>query len=418
MTLPLTLKARYVFPVEADPIADGSLTICDGTITAVGRGLAEGEYRDLGNVAILPGLVNAHTHLEFSDLAEPLGTPGMGFVDWIEAVIAYRRQRRQPARDAVAKGLDECLRLGTTALGEIAQPDWSQEPFVNASIDATVFLELIALSSSRAGEVLALAEQHVQLGGQATTWRAGISPHAPYTVDLSLVRNVAAISARTRTPVAFHLAESKEEIERATRQSGLLCEFLARKVGVQTREVSKSSEVLTPATLPTCADWIVALRRASRALVIHGNYLDDDAIAELTAAADRMSVVYCPRTHAYFGHDPYPLEKMLGAGVRVALGTDGRASSPDLSVLAEMRLAARRHPSVPGNVILRMGTLHGAAALGRADQLGSLRPEKNADLAIVRLPDRDAADPHDLLFDSNDPVIAAWIRGREMKDEG
>jgi aminodeoxyfutalosine deaminase len=145
--------------------------------------------------------------------------------------------------------------------------------------------------------------------------------------------------------------------------------------------------------------------------VIHGSYLDDEEIAFLAANAARMSVVYCPRTHEFFRRAAYPLEKMLAAGVSVALGTDGRGSSPDLSLLAEMRLAAQRHPSVGFERILQMGTIVGAKALGWEQQVGSLEPGKRADLAIVSLPDRDAADPHELLLDSTEPVVGRYFCG-------
>jgi aminodeoxyfutalosine deaminase len=400
---PITLKARYVFPVTGDPLPDGTVTIREGTVLAVGAGPAEGEVRDLGNVAILPGLVNSHTHLEFSDLAQPLGRPGMGFVDWIEEVIAHRRRRTEPAWRAVAKGLDECLRMGTTAVGEIAQPGWSVQPFLEAGLDATVFLELIALTADRVQDSLTSAEEHIEAGSRTAAWRAGISPHSPYTTDVSLIQRVVLLSSRNRVPIAFHLAESKEEIEHAASQSGPLWEFLTRRVGPSCAERLG----VAPAR-----DWVSALSPAHRVLVIHGNYLDDEAIADLANGSDHIAVVYCPRTHDYFGHDPYPLEKMLRAGVTVALGTDSRASSPDLSVLAEMRLAARRHPSVLRSTILRMGTHAGAMALGRAAEIGSLGPGQQADLAIVRLPDRTATDPYDLLFDSDEPVVTTWVRGR------
>ena len=125
--------------------------------------------------------------------------------------------------------------------------------------------------------------------------------------------------------------------------------------------------------------------------MIHGNYLDDEEIGLLAAGAARMAAVYCPRSHDWFAHRAYPLQKMLAAGDLVALGTDGRGSSPDLSILAEMRFAARCHPAVGRGQILTMGTLAGARALGREREAGSLEPGKRADLAVVALPDRDAA---------------------------
>ena len=145
--------------------------------------------------------------------------------------------------------------------------------------------------------------------------------------------------------------------------------------------------------------------------------MDDEEIGFLSANAERMSVVYCPRTHDWFAHRAYPLEKMLAAGATVALGTDGRGSSPDLSLLGEMRFAARRHPGVPLADILKMGTIHGARALGREAELGSLAPGKRADLAIVALPDRAAADPHELLFDPAAAVVACYCRGADVLKE-
>jgi cytosine/adenosine deaminase-related metal-dependent hydrolase len=403
-TTPITLKARYVFPVTGDPIPDGMVTFRDGMIYAVGATRGDAELRDLGNVAILPGLVNTHTHLEFSDLAQPLGRPGIGFADWIQEVIAYRRQRTEPAWHAVAKGLAECIRLGTTAVGEIAQPGWSAQPFREAGLDATVFLELLGLGLDRRQELLALAEEHLEAGDETAAWHSGISPHAPYTTNIDFVAWAALLSSRRRVPIAFHLAESREEMQSAASQSGTLWEFLVKMVGP---EAAKFLDGGTP------QDWVGELSAAHQALVIHGNYLSDSAIAKLADHADHMSVVYCPRTHAYFGHDPYPLEEMLRAGVAMAFGTDSRASSPDLDMLAEMRFAAQRHPSVPRSTILRMGTHLGAMALGRAEHIGSLGPSKRADFAIVRLPDRDAADPYDLLFDSEEPVVGTWIRGEQ-----
>ncbi len=401
----VALRARYVFPVTGDPIRDGTVTILDDRILALGNDPG-GEFRDLGNVAILPGLVNAHTHLELSDLAQPLGLPGMGFVDWIQEVIDHRRNRTESAGRAVAKGLAECARLGTTAVGEIAQPGWSAEPFREAGLDATVFLELIALNADRVREVLALAQSHVNAGQGTGVWHAGVSPHAPYTTMMPLVLGAAVLSSDARVPLAFHLAESKEEVQFTQSRSGALWDFVLRVVGPdQARYLGRLPE----------RGWVPEIARAYRALLIHGNYLDEEAMRILASHSDHMAVVYCPRTHAYFGHDPYPLEAMLRAGVTMALGTDSRASSPDLSMLAEMRFAAQRHPSVPTSTILRMGTRLAAEALGRAEDIGSLSPTKRADLAIVRLPNRDAADPYELLFDSAEPVVATWIGGVERR---
>jgi len=415
----IALKARYVFPVTSPPVPDGVVTIQDGRIVTVVGADSDAVVTDLGNAAVVPGLVNAHAHLEFSDLDRPLGEPGIALPDWIRQVLHHRRltrrdeRRRNHADDetergeaaeadadsAVLTGLAESQRCGTTMLGEIATPDWLPEQFDGTAIDCTVFAELIGLSANRAESLLDLAAEHVTLGQSAgETWQPGISPHAPYTVRTDLVERAAELSSQRGVPVAMHLAESPEELELLASHSGPLLELLTEL------------EVWDPTAIPRGIrplDYLRMLSRARRALVIHGNFLDADEIELLAEHAGRISLVYCPRTHEYFHGDGYPLAERLAAGVHVALGTDSRASNPDLSVLAEMRFVARRHGDVAPETVLRMATLGGATALGRETVAGSLEPGKRADLTVIRLPDRDADDPHELLLDSDEPALPA-----------
>jgi cytosine/adenosine deaminase-related metal-dependent hydrolase len=214
-------------------------------------------------------------------------------------------------------------------------------------------------------------------------------------VHPELLKAVVALSATERVPVAIHLAESPEEMELLSSGTGPL-RTLLEDLGAW------DGGLVRPGTRPL--EYLRLLATADRALVIHGNYLDDEEIGFLAAHAERMAAVYCPRSHEWFGHRPYPLEKMLAAGAVVALGTDGRSSSPDLSLWAEMRAVARRHPSVPLSRVLEMGTIQGARALGWAADIGSLVPGKQADLTIVALPDHDAAGSYELLFESSGPV--------------
>lgn len=398
------LKARYVFPVAGGPIADGVVTVDGRRIAAVGRRPPGGEVEDLGNVAILPGLVNAHTHLEFSDLSGPLGEPGMDFADWLRCVVQYRLSKT--ARRPTEEGLQESVRSGTTTLGEIAQPGWPIEQIESAALDTTVFLELIAPTAERVGPALELAREHLLAARASSAWQPGLSPHAPYSVHPELLARVASLSVAQRVPIAFHLAESREELE------------LLHSHGGPFRELLDGLGAWDPGTIPRATrpmDYLRTLACAHRALVIHGNYLDEEEIAFLAEHAERMAVVYCPRTHAYFRRGAYPLEKLLSAGATVALGTDSRASSPDLSVLAEMRLVAQEYPAVGRDVVLQLGTIRAARALGRDHEVGSLAPGKLANLAVVALPERDAADPHDLLLNSHEPVVAGCYQGARTK---
>jgi cytosine/adenosine deaminase-related metal-dependent hydrolase len=165
-------------------------------------------------------------------------------------------------------------------------------------------------------------------------------------------------------------------------------------------------------------DYLRMLAEAPRAVVIHGNYLDEEERTFLAANRDRMSLVYCPRTHAYFAHPPYPLAELLAAGVRIAFGTDSRASNPDLDLMAEMRFVAQTFLGINPLEILHMGTLAGAEALGRSADIGSITPGKLANLVAVPI-SMDVRDkPADLLamvlFGSDSPYVV-WIRGERME---
>jgi cytosine/adenosine deaminase-related metal-dependent hydrolase len=402
------LKARYVFPVAGEPIRDGLVTLRGETIAAVGSDTPADRAGDLGNVALVPGLVNAHTHLDLSDLAEPLGKPGIALTDWVGEVMRLRGQRRSGPEQAVVRGLRESVACGTTLLGEIAQPGWQVGPLQSAPLETIVFLELIAPTAARVDPAIDLARGHLASARPSSSWLPGLGPHAPYSVHPRLLRDVVQLSQGQRAPVAFHLAESREEMELLRSGTGPFRDLLERL------------DAWDPEAFPggrRPLDYLRPLAEANRALVIHGNYLDNEEITFLAGRADRMAVVYCPRSHAFFGHAEYPLTKLLASGATVALGTDSRASSPDLSVLAEMRFLARKHASIAGDMALRLGTLLGARALGRDHDLGSLQPGKQADLAAIALPEREAADPHELLFDSELPVIATWHKGTSV-DEG
>lgn len=385
---PLSLRARYVFPMLGPPIAGGIVTLVGQRIVSVGRH-AEGRVRDLGDMALVPGLLNAHTHLELSDAPHPLGRPGIAFAQWLEEVIRFRTARDQAAPGAaVKKGLSECRQYGTAAMGDIVQPDWTPQLVENAGVYVTAFLELIAPTESRAAALGQRPLDHLHRG-EGGHWRPGLCPHAPYTVVGSLRRQAIAWAAAYRVPLAFHLAESREEIELLCRGAGALCEFLEAR-GVPSRQFAGGLRPL---------DFLRELAQAPRTLVIHGNYLDEEEIAFLAERRSTMAVVYCPRTHAWFQHETYPLARMLSAGVRVVLGTDSRASAPDLNMLAEVQHVVAHHPGVSPGRALELATVEAARALGLEEAFGVLAAGRPAALAAIRLPQRQASDPYELLLE-------------------
>jgi len=395
---PFSLRARWVLPIAGPPIDGGHVAIVGERIESVGHARPDGPVEDLGDVAILPGFVNAHTHLEFSDLAEPLGQPGLPFADWIRAVVAWRRARSDRADAAIARGLAECVASGTTSVGEIATSDWPAPG--DSATDVTVFRELLAFGQAGVERQIATARDHL-----AAKWtersRPGLSPHAPYSVHPHLFDAAIGLACRENVPVAMHLAETREELK-----------FLAT-LGGPLRTLLEDFGAWSPATLAAGGrplDYLRRLAAAPRALVVHGNYLEADEETFLAERRATMSVVYCPRTHAYFGHEPYPLARRLASGVRMALGTDSRASNPDLSLLAEVKFAAARHPDVAPRELLDVATRGGALALRLDHEVGTLEPGKLVDLAVVHLPGG-TNEPHEQLLAQESTVVQTWCRG-------
>jgi aminodeoxyfutalosine deaminase len=409
--MPFSLQARIVFPVDRPPIERGVVTIDGERIVAVGAGAESGvPIHDLGDVALLPGLVNAHTHLEFGDLKEPLGKRGMALADWIPLVLAHRRKGARDVATAISAGCRESLAGGVTSVGEIATE--SATAYVGLSpLEMTAFVESIGFSRARAESALTSAvgqlDEYQNIRASADI-RLGLSPHAPYTVSPRLLRRLVDAARVRRLPIAMHLAESADELELLERGTGRFQQLLEERSMWDPEVIPRGSSPF---------DYLQMLASAPLALVIHGNYLDRDEREFLATHSDRMSLVYCPRTHAYFGHPPYPLAESLAAGARVAIGTDSRASNPDLSVLAEMRYIARTHPNIAADAILQMGTLSGAQALGREQDCGSVTPGKLANLAAVPLA-LDATDkdnPAELLsaiLSTSSGPLDVWYRGK------
>jgi cytosine/adenosine deaminase-related metal-dependent hydrolase len=409
--MPFALRPRVVFPVDRPAIEHGIVTIDGEVVVAVGAAAESGvAMQDLGDVALLPGFVNAHTHLEFSDLTRPLGQHGMSLADWIPYVLAHRRNSARNVASAIAAGCRESLSRGVTIIGEIAAADASA--YASApSVDLTAFVEVIGFSRARAESALQAGADQLSAFERASidTVQLGLSPHAPYTVSPGLLRRLVDTARDRQMPVSMHIAESADELELLDRGTGRFQQLLEER------------SMWDPTVIPrgsTPFDYLQMLAGAPRALVIHGNYLDRDEHEFLATHSDRMSVVYCPRTHAYFGHPPYPLPELLATGVRVILGTDSRASNPDLSVLAEMRHVAQTHPDVAPDVILRMGTLSGAEALGRNAQCGSITAGKLASLTAIPLSSGANEAPSailDEILTSSARPSAVWYHGREVR---
>ncbi|MFL5341483.1 MAG: amidohydrolase family protein [Gemmataceae bacterium] len=383
-----TVTARWLLTAAGPPLERGRLSIADGRVVAAEpAGAAD---IDLGHATILPGFVNAHTHLDLSGLRD-LAAPTPDFPAWLRQVIAHRRaaSAEQIAAD-IRAGLAESLRWGTTLLGDISGDGGSWAELADAPLRAVVFRELLGLPKERAERAWQAAQQWLGACPRTATCRPGLSPHAPYSARVSLIKAAAGLGL----PVAIHLAESAAERQLLADHAGPLVPFL-QELGVW-----------DPVGLANSPEHVLRLAAGpGTTLFIHCNHLAGSAAVPPTA-----SVVYCPRTHAAFGHPPHTFRDLLARGIRVALGTDSLASNPDLSILNELRFLHAEHPDLPGETLLRLATVNGAEALGWADECGSLEPGKSADFVVLPLPDHDG-DPYELWLEDEAPPAEVWFRG-------
>lgn len=397
-------QARWIFPVDGEPVENGIVEIAEGRIAAL-HDRPDPRATSLGHVAIVPQFVNAHTHLEFSDLAEPL-QPSDPFTAWIRRLVRHRATREAPSTEVVREGLAESSRVGVGAIGEIATAEWSPEPLDDPDGPRIVaFRELIGLQEPAAAEQLRIARDHLAAPGESSNVIRGLSPHAPYSVHPDLYRQLVDLAVGNGAPVAVHLAETLAELELLRDGRGEFVHML-RDFGVW------NADAFSPGTRPL--DYLRPLERLERALVVHGNHLDDEELAFL-AARPHLAVVFCPRTHHFFGHgsrSSHPWRELLAAGGAVCLGTDSRASNPDLGLWQELLFLRSRFPDHPANCLLELGTICGARALGVDDEYGSLTVGRTANLAVISLGEKLGDEPYSALLRPEHRVVATMSRGR------
>ncbi|MEX1230176.1 MAG: amidohydrolase family protein [Planctomycetaceae bacterium] len=387
-------RARYIFPVDRPPLANATLEIEGDRIVAV-HDRYDPRAVDLGNAALIPGLVNAHAHLEFSDLDTPIAPP-QPFTHWLRAVIHNRSSRTVSVEDALEQGVREIVSQGTAVVGEIATHGWSATAIAEAEtssppLHVVAFRELITLSRERISAQLEAIAQHRRDCKPFASIQPAVSPHAPYSVHPELFSAAIDTAKQHRMPLSIHLAETAGELELLKTGGGEFRDFL-QELGVWQEHVFDDPR--------TPLDLLKAMTDVDHGLVVHGNYLTD-IDADFLADHRNLTVIYCPRTHAYFGHPPHPWKQLLERGVSLALGTDGRSSNPDLSLCNEMCFLRMHHADVSPATILELGTLNGARALGVDSAYGSITPGKKAAIAVIELPDDETSSPEALLLSSN-----------------
>ncbi len=376
-------RAKYVLADSDLILQNGSVYVSDaGRILRVeswneSQPPAHSELIDWGSAVIMPGLINCHAHLELTHLRNQI-VRFSSFTDWLSQVVAKRREWAQQEYSAsTLAGAEMALSSGTVLIGDISASGASWRALKASKLRKIVFEEAIALSPHKAAEASLALEARLDKIEIDELLSSGVSPHAPYSVSSELYRAAARIARERNLALATHVAETREEVSFLYRGTGEFREFLTRL------------EALPPGwTAPNLSPiaYLATLGVLDRpALLIHCNYLNSEAMSLILAS--RSSVIYCPRSHAFFGHEAHPVRQLLDLGINVALGTDSLASNSTLSMLDEMRFLFSNRKDLKCDEIIRMATLNGATALNLGSTLGRLKTGYWADMAIVKVPE-------------------------------
>jgi aminodeoxyfutalosine deaminase len=400
--------ASWVLPVAGAPLRDGWVLVDSGRIVRVGdSGPADGiDERDLGEVALLPGLVNAHTHLELSYLRNEIG-PEPQFVAWVRQVMAARRRRADPAApeivDALKAGIDEAVRYGTAVAGDISNTLVSVPLLSESRLAALVFYELLRFNPIDPDAIADAAWREIDSLVRASHVRASLAAHAPYSVSPRLFQAIRRAVERTPyLPWSVHLAESVEEQE-FIRTGGGPWRAVLETLGVW--DESWTAPAVSPAQYLDDAGLL-----DSRLLAVHGVQHTEADIARLRRRG--TTVVACPRSNRYTGAGTPPVSAFYAAGLHVAVGTDSLASTPDLSIFAELAALRRIVPEVPASSLIGSATREGARALGFDADYGTIEPGKSSRLLAVAVPHQ-TTDVEEYLVSGIGPNEIRWVDERD-----
>jgi cytosine/adenosine deaminase-related metal-dependent hydrolase len=404
------LVASHLAPMSGAIVRDGGVLIDNARVVAVGvatqlrAGNPDARVVDLGEAVVLPGLVNAHVHLELTGVRRPSPAPE-SFVDWILAIresMAGVRDFPSFIKASTSSGIGQCLRYGVTAVGDISlNPGMTRPRLLERGIRGVGFGEVLGMAGRR-GQFEGRLAEAVDRSFETQGLRAGIEPHAPYSLDLEGYRRCVEGAGRRGLPVATHLAETPHEAEFLARHEG---EFrrLWEALGEWEQGVSRFEGG------PLRAMKAVGLLDHWPVVLAHVNCVGDEEMEIL--AGSRASVVYCPRTHEYFGRPRHRFREMMALGVNVAIGTDSCASSPDLNVVEDLRLVHRQCPELGAGELFAMVTTRAARALGMAGQVGSIEAGACADFCVFPIRD---TDPLTGILESDGVPRELWVGGERV----
>jgi aminodeoxyfutalosine deaminase len=376
----MIIRARDVVTMDGAPIENGAVAISGDRIVDVGKfdqikTRNSGAVVDLGEQALLPGLINAHCHLDYTCLRGKIPRQ-KSFTDWIRAINA-EKAKLSPA-DCIAsinEGFAEAKRFGTTTIANLTAFPELVRQLPDAPLRTWWFAELIDVRSpDRVNELVDSAVESLKFAQNF-----GLAPHALFTASKNLYQRCEEAGANVL--LTTHLAESREEMEMFHDASGPLYEFM-KSIGRDMVDCGNGTPLELFVGAPDASP-----ARTSRALsqwtVAHVNELTQSDFQLLEKIRTKFHVVHSPRSHQYFDHSRFPFKRLLTLGLNVSLGTDSLASNESLNLFAEMRAFQRSEPERSPEKIFEMITVNPASALGQQNTLGRIRPGFRADLIAI-----------------------------------
>lgn len=416
--------ASHVVPISSEAITDGAVAVEGTKIAAVGKRedlearFSDAEIEIFENAAILPGLVNCHSHLEITAMRGALDSVEHDFRSWLLKLNELRSEMSDEDITAAAvAGAIEGAKGGVTCFGDIGR---SGSAGLNAlkhvGLRGIVFQETEFSPDDRTADddFLKLAQKFETLCERADDLvSVGLSPHSPYTVSSRLLELIAQYSIINRIPISIHAAESACEMNLLLNGEGFFVDLYEKYSLIWNSPHSTPIEYL---------DRLGVL--SARPLLAHCVTVNDTDIARI--ARNGATVAHCPKSNAKFGHGYAPLERMLDAGVPVGLGSDSVASNNICDLFEESRFAAfaaRNRPDrrrfISARDALEIATIGGARALGLADKIGTIEAGKEADLAIISLGSEKQLPVNDiyaaLVFSTSaSDVMVTFVAGSEI----
>ena len=370
-------RCRWLVTMEGEPLENAAFVVEKNRFVEVGPAseLLErpGEFVDLGESVVLPGLINAHCHLDYSSLRGSM-LPSRNFPQWISRINALKRSLNDDDYlKAVELGFDELQRSGVTSVFDIVATPQILPRLAPPRIRTWFFLELIDIrprpwiDENAFGSWLCF-EPSDWLGG------FGLSPHAPYTASAELYSAALTATQNFKMPLTTHVSESASEYEMFAAGKGDLFDFLS-KMGRPMTDCGRLSPFRSLALsglLP------------KDALLVHMNELDEADLEILDRDEWRsLSIVHCPKSNRFLHHRPFPMEALRERGFNLCLGTDSLASNDSLNLFSEMRMAARNHSFVSPKELVEMVTVKPAHAIGLEESLGQIKPGYLADAISI-----------------------------------